>query len=459
MKTVSALALFVVAAVLALGLPSSSLAVNYNPATTVVVYVHGFDMDGWDRVGVYGDDETSGGVLDAVNQIAALAGQPTWQTNPTAPNQVAGCTYYGDTAPAWYTPADIAEDAATPTCVPRYALRVAKYVQHVLNRAPSATGVTLLAGSFGGEITRYLIEHDLLGLASTQKICRWIPVVGVIRGNWAASNAPDWLAEIFGADSPDIDDMQYDWVNSHISANTTMNTALFAPMIITQYCATHDPDGYITTLTNDPNDAVNMYTDEFFASYSTSAALHQATDGTLQMPGKAMLPTQHSDIADDPGLWAGAVSAATNNKRVTTVMTRIKALTNGDWWGGNGEYVFNFQVTSPRAATLYGCTSPITNMRYNDGVSPLIEVKKGETKYPNLAFVDQIVPPGETQLNAVLECYELDNHVTYYDMWEIGSTSNMGSFTFTINASSNGVVTLSNSKMQFDFTTTIRNVY
>jgi hypothetical protein len=72
---------------------------------------------------------------------------------------------------------------------------------------------------------------------------------------------------------------------------------------------------------------------------------------------------------------------------------------------------------------------------------------------------DQIVPPGETQLNGAMEVYELDNHVTYYDMWEVGSTSSIGSFSFTMSASADGTVTLSNSKIQLDFTSAIHNVY
>jgi hypothetical protein len=61
---------------------------------------------------------------------------------------------YGDTPPAWYTAEDIALDASYTQPVPKYAMRMAKYIQHVFNRAPGATGAAVLGGSFGGEISR-----------------------------------------------------------------------------------------------------------------------------------------------------------------------------------------------------------------------------------------------------------------------------------------------------------------
>jgi len=46
-----------VLAVLALMLiaVSAGHSVVFNPDTTVIVYIHGFDMSGWNQSGVYGD--------------------------------------------------------------------------------------------------------------------------------------------------------------------------------------------------------------------------------------------------------------------------------------------------------------------------------------------------------------------------------------------------------------------
>lgn len=139
-------------------------AVNYNPSTAIMVYIHGFDNDGWTYTNVYGDDSTVDDIAGPVNQIAAFTGRPTNIANPTAPNQVCGATYYGTVPPAWYTSADIAADnALAGYYVPRYALRMAKYIQHVIARS-GATSAIVLSGSFGTEITRYLIENNLCSL-------------------------------------------------------------------------------------------------------------------------------------------------------------------------------------------------------------------------------------------------------------------------------------------------------
>jgi hypothetical protein len=435
-----------------------ALAVNYTPGTSIMVYIHGFDNDGWTYTNVYGDDSTIDDIAGPVNQIAAFTGRPTNIADPTAPNQVCGATYYGTVAPAWYTATDIAEDSAAVSSVPRYALRMAKYIDHVLARS-GATSAIILSGSFGTEITRYMIENNLCNLASDQMISRWMPIVGVMQGNWAASSINyDLLGPIFGEDpSPDIDHMQYDWVDANISAHATMNSPYFGPIIITQFVATDDGDGYITALCNQPNDGTNNTDDEKFSGYTTTAALHATTDGVLQMPGLAYYPTQHTGIVDHMGMWAGVVSAAENNIRVTVTMTSFYSKTNGDLFG-NSEWVFSTTMTSPRAQTLWGVTSPMTDVNYSDGVSPLVELKKGNTRYPNWVVFDMIIPAGESQLNFWMNAYELDFFNKFYDMYEIGSTKNMGA-TSTVITGSTSTFTVSNSNYSATFSVAIKAVY
>lgn len=442
------------------GLPAR--ATSYDPGTTVVVYVHGFSLTGYSRAGVFGDDEPDPGIFDDVTKMAGILGQPTWQAAPTAPNQIAACTYYGDTAPAWYTAQDLADDAAAPGNVPRYALRVARYIRHVLDRAPAATAVNIVSGSFGTEISRYLIEHDLLGLASSQMIARWNTIVGVTTGNWAATTAPGWLIDLLGA-SPDIYDMDYRWVDGNISSHQNMNSPLYGPMIIAHWIATDDlPDLTALTGYSYPNDGTNLVQDEYFWGYSTAAALHPATDGTLQMPGRAFQHVRHSDIRYNDGMWAGVAAASQSNKRVTITLSRIKALTTSDsWLQGNGEFVFSFAASSPMAATLYGAQLPLQDIRYEDGISPLVSLAKNATKYPGAVFFDQVVPPGETRLDVTFSVWELDNFYTFYRVIEDPTVSNknLGVFSLSIPVDGGSTVTVSNGNVIADLTTTIRYVY
>ncbi|MBX7258389.1 MAG: hypothetical protein K1Y02_18640 [Candidatus Hydrogenedentes bacterium] len=434
-------------------------AVNYNPSTAIMVYIHGFDNAGWTYTNVYGDDSTIDDIAGPVNQIATFTGRPTNIANPTAPNQVCGATYYGAAPPAWYTAEDIAADnALSGTYVPRYALRMAKYIKHVITRS-GATSAIVLSGSFGTEITRYMIEHNLCNLASDQLISRWMPIVGVMQGNWAASSINyDLLGPIFGEDpSPDIDCMQYGWVDSNISAHATMNSAYYGPIIINQFVATADGDGYITALCNQPNDGTNNVSDEKFNGYTTTAALHAATDGVLQMPGLAYYPTEHTGIVDHMGMWAGVVSAAENNIRVTVTMTSFYSKTNGDLFG-DSEWVFSTKMTSPRAQTLWGVTAPMTDVSYSDGVSPKIELKKGQTRTPNWVVFDMIIPAGESQLNFWLNAYELDFFNKFYDEYEIGSTKDMGAVSTTITGSTT-TFTVSNGNYSATFSVVIKAVY
>lgn len=433
-------------------------AVNYNPNTAIMVYIHGFDNDGWTYTTEFGNDSTINDIAEPVNQIAAFTGRPTNIADPTAPNQVCGATYYGTIPPSWYTAADIAADTAMPSSVPKYALRMAKYIKHVLDRS-GATSAIVLSGSFGTEITRYMIEHNLCSLASDQMISRWMPIVGVLQGNWAASSINyDLLAPIFGEDpSPDIDDMQYGWVDASISAHATMNSAYYGPMIINQFVATADGDGYITALCNQPNDGTNNVRDEKFSGYTTTAALHAATDGTLQMPGLAYYPTVHTGIVDHMGMWAGVVSAAENNIRVTITLTSFYAKVNGDLFG-DSEWIFSARTTSPMANTLWGVTVPMCDLNADDGVSIKVEMKKGNTRYPNWTVFDMIIPPGESQLNFAFNPYEIDWYNKFYDEYEIGSTKNMGLTTATLTGSTS-TFTLSNSNYSATFSVAIKAVY
>lgn len=433
-------------------------AVNYNSSTAIMVYIHGFDNDGWTYTTEFGNDSTIDDIAGPVSQIAAFTGRPTNIANPTAPNQVCGATYYGTVPPPWYTADDIAADNAAPQRVPKYALRMAKYIKHVITRS-GATSAIILSGSFGTEITRYMIEHNLCNLASDQLVSRWMPIVGVLCGNWAASSLPyNDLAWIFGENpSPDIDDMQYDWVSANISANETMNSAYYGPIIINQFVATADGDGYITALCNQPNDGTNNVDDCKFHGYTTSAALHAATDGTLQMPGLAYYPTVHTGIVDHMGMWAGVVSAAENNIRVTITLTSFYAKVNGDLFG-DSEWIFSARTTSPRAATLWGVTVPMSDLNADDGVSIKLEMKKGKTKYPNWTVFDMIIPPGETQLNFAFNPYEIDFYNKFYDEYEIGSTKNMGLTTATLTGSTS-TFTLSNSNYTAVFSVAIKAVY
>lgn len=434
--------------------PSAAQTPSYDPATTVVVFVHGFDSEGFNAAGVFGDDV----LHDDLLRVVAVLRQPTWQVDPTAPNQIAATTYYGDTPPAWYTDADRAADSSAASGIPRYALRVARYVRRVLERAPGATAVNILSASMGTLVSRYMIEHDLLALASEHKITRWGQLVGVTIGNWAASHAPGLLT---GEASPDVGQMTYEWVSANISANRTMNSAFYGPMVITQWIASDD-DGVLSAFSGKPNDGTNLSEDEYFSGFTTAAALHAATDGTLQMPGSSFGHTTHTGIRSNHGAWAGIAAMSQNNVRVTVTLTRAKALSTGDSLiQGRGEWVFSASVMSPRAGALYGTTQPLNQYLRAGGNPPLSRLGRNETRFPNLVLFDQIVPPGESALELTLSAEELDWHPKFYNVFEnpSGTNKSMGTLTVALPVTGPSVTRLLSDNMDLDVTVSVRTVY
>jgi hypothetical protein len=417
----------------------------------MVIYVHGYDPDGYLSTEVFGED-----VWDPnLQTLADMMGQPSWLEDANAPNQIAATSYYGSIPPLYYTSTDLIEDSAY-TSIPQYALRVAKYISHVLERAPGAKAVNLVSASMGTEVARYLIEHDLEELASTYKITRWTSLVGVTIGNWAASNAPDFLIDLFDQDSPDIPRMDYDWIDAHISSHTALNGPYYEHMIINQWIATDDDGGALTVLSEgEPNDGVNLCEDQYF--WRTNTTLLQG-----MMPGRSWIHTCHRCIADSDAAFAGVAAMAQNNVRVTLTLSRVKALDiHEEWLQGNGEFVFESRVYSPVAVTLYGVTDPINEYLMKGGNPPMLRYEEGETRYPNTVMFDGIVPPGETQLEVVITGWELDNHIEFYYVleWPNEEDYELGSFEFIVSTTDADTYTQSNSSVELDLTASITALY
>jgi len=233
-------------------------------------------------------------------------------------------------------------------------------------------------------------------------------------------------------------------------------------MIITHWIATDDGDGVLTLLSDRPNDGTNLSVDESFSDFTTAAALHPATDGTLQMPGRSFGHTTHTGTSDNDGVWAGVAAMSHNNVRVTATLTRVQALSTGDsLFQGRGEWVFSASVNSPRAAALYGATQPLDHFIRQGGNPPLFRFGRNETQFPNLVLFDQIVPPGETELRLTLWAEELDWHPKFYHVLEnpFGNNRNMGAFDAILPTTGPSVLRLMNGNMDLDISVEVRTVY
>jgi hypothetical protein len=426
-----------------------------DPNQTATVFVGGFDRDGASRHGVFGVDGSEA-LLDS---IAALAGVPVAHGEASVPaNVAADMIYYGDTAPGYYTEADVAELAQVTAHwgggVPRYALIVAKYARELMRRS-GARQVNIVSGSFGSLIVRWMIENDLGALASSGAIARWLSVEGLLAGNWAASR--DHLVDLVDLGSPlpiDVDHMDYDWVTANIhSPRNEADSPLYAKTLMGALASTDDE--YSNGLLSDlmlaerewqPNDGMQLVSD----------ALFQRVTGRSQYlglpPMLGLLRSNHFSVKENRGGWADVATFLTQRRRVAIVMTdatlkNISEPTGPLWDWRPAEVVIESRVSSPAAAARWGIHEPLCVREKEGGVAPLRRFSQaGEhQRFTELLF-DGLVLPEETELQLDLHAEEVDydwrynvlETVTrpYYDELGAGSirVSTLAPGTYTFDA-------------------------
>jgi len=403
---------------------------GYDPNRTITVYVHGFEFAGADRHGVYGEDLRA----PLMESIASLVGLPVAdETDPLPSNVVVGATYYGDTPPSYYSPADVAEiDQITAEWgggVPRYALVVAKHAQHILERS-GAQQVNFVSVSFGSLIVRWLIEKDVGGLASSGKIARWLTAEGLLCGNWAASR--DELVGFLDFLQPlpiDVEHMSYDWVETHLHApRTEADNPLYAGILIGQVASTDDRfnNGALSALMAtygeyQPNDGVQALGDATFHTVSAPSRL-------LGMPPTlSTFYSDHNGLAGYRGAWAQAASFITQRRRVTVVMTSAQVsdlherqLPFWDW--RPAEIVFESRVYSPAVAARWAIGDPLSTVEKEGAAAPLRRYShNGETQSFTQVVFDDLVLSEETELRLDLHGEEID-YDTRYGVYETVST-------------------------------------
>ena len=384
-----------------------------DPNRTATLFVGGFAADGASRHGVFGVDGSEA-LLDS---IAALAGAPVAHGEATLPpNAAADMVYYGDTAPPYYTAADIAELARVSAQwgggVPRYALIVAKYAREMMRRS-GARQVNIVSGSFGSLIVRWVIEKDLESLASSGAIARWLSVEGVLAGNWAASR--NHLASLLDLVDPlpiDVTNMNYDWVATNLhSPRDEIDNPLYASILVGSLASTDDSyqDGALTDLMVteqawQPNDGLQAVAD---------ALLQHVTARSQYLglpPVLGWLRNTHLDVTNNRGGRADVATFLTQRRRVTIVMTdaTIKNLSE-PFFLLPAEVVLESRVSSPAVAARWGIHEPL-NVREKEGaVAPLrLFSRTGEHQHFSELLYDGLVLPEETALELDLHAEEID---------------------------------------------------
>jgi hypothetical protein len=428
-----------------------TLAAANDPSRTLTLYVHGFEQAGAGYQGVYGD--TVG--VAAMDSIAALVGLPVATSTESLPaNAVLAVGYYGDTPPAYYSAADVAEVAAVTSQwgggVPRYALIVAKFIDHVLATS-GARQVHVVSASFGSLVTRWMIEKDVEGLASRRKVARWLTAEGVLSGNWAASRDEftGWIEAI--APLPiDVDHMHYAWVEDHLHApRTQADHPLYADILIGQVVSTDDGylDGALSALMAgvgdyQPNDGVQALADARFEDVTARSML------LGRPPTLSLFPVDHYGLSKHRGAWAQVATFLTQRRRVRIVMTEAQVTDLHEpqqpyWDWRPAEVVFGSAVTSPAVRARWGITDPLSVVGRDGAVAPLRRYRQnGETQAVGQVVFDDLVLDSETQLELLLRADEID-YDAHYGVYEtIGeATDALGSGSLTVSTRTSGTYT------------------
>ncbi len=437
---------------LLLGLPRLGSA--NDPNRTVTIWIHGFDRAGEDRHGVYGDDLLLDPIADSVASLGHLPVLSAVNAAVPPPNVVAATNYYGDTPPAYFTPSDVSDvDQVTNQWgggVPRYAVVVAKYARHLLQRT-GAQQVNFVSVSFGSLIVRWLIEKDVGGLASEGRISRWLSAEGLLAGNWAASRDETvHLLDALGLSSIDLRDMTYGWIEANLhSPRTDADDSLYAGILMGTIGSTDDSD-YSAALSlamssykeYAPNDGVQALPDASFRTVSAASRL-------LGLPPTLSLyHVDHYRIVDHRGAWAQVASFITQRRRVTVTMTSAQVFDLHEvqlpfWDWRPAEIVFESRVYSPHAAAQWGITEPLSTCEKEGAAAPLRRYgQNGETQSFSQSVFDGFVFDEESELQLVLHADEID-YDWRYGVFETAQApyDDVGDGAITVSATTPGTYT------------------
>ncbi len=426
------------------GLAAGEAGATASPDKVATVVVHGFDPSGASTTGVFGNDQTT----TYITEMAVELGLPTSDVDPTAPNQVAYTTYYGDQYPAYYTAQDIQDIQNITTThgggVPRYAAIVAKFAEHVMERS-GAEQVNIFAVSFGGLISRYMIEKDVEGLASTDKIARWIAVEGVVAGNYGATYGgpvfEDFYEEQYGAPPIDLQHMDYEWVEANIHNPRQSSASPFLGEFPTHFWLASDDnfnERALTFLSGKANDGVVLTEDAKLTSLPPQS-LYLGLEPTV-----STMHTNHESTKDFEGIRAGVAAQLFGRKRVTITLEQVRVRNEFDGSArGDGEYVFGLRVFSPQAESLYGITNAIHQVRADDASIPFVRMAQDTTVTVNMTWFDDMVLPGETALRLQTNVDEVDGDIIYNISEALGEVyEDLADTTVEVNIEAPGTYTL-----------------
>jgi hypothetical protein len=442
---------------------------THDPNITATIVIHGFNPDGADHDGVFGEDDLD---QELLWQVANYAGLPVNDGSAILPaNVIATTVYYGSIPPSYYTSQDIAELNAVSKQygggIPRYALIIAKYARHIMERS-GADQVNIVSASMGSFVARWMIEKDSGGLSGDGDIARWLSLEGVLCGNWAASN--ELISDIWdqlGTPSIDVDQMHYNWVEANLhSPRLEADSALYGDILIGMEMSTRDTtgDGTLTDimlLKGDfhANDGVVTIDDGHFHSMSSQSKFYNLPTTS------SWLHVNHYELRDYLPAMVQIANFLTQRRRVVATITRLQVTNTeepGDFWWDwmPAEIVIQSDVFSPLVEAEWGITESICTRGVEGASSPIYEFNAdGEQQTLSHIVFDDFVSADETSLDIEIGLFELD-WSEKYEVFEPldGDGNDLGTTSITIEINGAGTTSMEFSTANFNGTVEIQVV-
>ena len=396
--------------------PSAPPAVKEN---TVTIYIHGFSKKGFERVGVYGGNDT----LNENAELASFVGFSVDYKGADSnfdDNILISTSYYGNQSPDYYTEQDIRDIESTTAQygggIPRYAMIVAKYARHIMTES-GATKVNFLSASMGSLVARWLIEKNMENLSGEQKIAKWLSIEGVVGGNFAASDpALVNAAAFYEEQSPEVEHMSYNWVDANFGNRSIGESPYYAGIQLGFESSTRDDEffgilsSYLIYLgTFYPNDGYQLVQDTYF-DISNQAYMYRSMP-----PTHSYFYDNHTGIKNNPAAWTQASIFFTSSRRVKVTLTQMTiADIHEDVEPLPAEIVFASSVHSPLLNQSAGITNAIDRRALQSGALPIHAYSEnGSSNAVNQVLFDGFVKTGENTLSLTLSTHEIDNSVKY----------------------------------------------
>ena len=428
-----------------------------SPATTVTIEVHGWNPgDGFNPPDeVYGEDRSGGDISDMIRILGDL---PNGFADPLAPNQVVGTRYYGLFPPDYYSEADL-QEVESHEGIPRYARIIAKYARHVLERS-GATGVNFVGHSMGSLVTRYVIEHDLEGLASQGKIARWVTVAGVVTGADLARLFDDAVvaAIAYGMDLIDVLHMNPLWVQEEVAIcdgqaqganNPTFGGILIHHVVATDFTLDEALGLPLLDLINPgflPNDGV-LFSYEQRLHHQAPAARFPAVNGELLSSSHSWHEDDHFTIKESAGVHAAISGALLGWRRMRVVLNEITLLDDHE-----KDHVFDFtefgfppaevaaetQVTWPYLEQSFGINPLVDERDRGSRVVAVTEIYEGQSVGGlGILLYDAPLLDGVNEVVLKLDMREIDWYPTENVFeWPVDPDDGLGTIMLTLPATS-----------------------